>query len=109
MKNDRLQPLWFMALTALAVVGAMVLGGLIAAGVLFVLVILPVKLLWDWIVPDLFPGAVEQGLVAGSISWWTAAKLSLAIAFLTAILGQTMKEAVRRARDAEKKDDDKGV
>ncbi|MBE3576188.1 MAG: hypothetical protein IMX00_00580 [Limnochordales bacterium] len=36
-----------------------------------------IQLLWGWVVPDLFPGAVAQGLVAGSISWYTAFKLSI--------------------------------
>ena len=32
---------------------------------------------WILIIPDLFPGAVEQGLVARSISWWTSFKLAV--------------------------------
>ena len=32
---------------------------------------------WILIVPDLFPGAVEQGLVARSISWWTSFKVAI--------------------------------
>ena len=31
---------------------------------------------WDTLIPNLFPGAAEQGLVAKSISWWTAFLLS---------------------------------
>ncbi len=31
------------------------------------------KLLWDWIVPDLFP----TGILAGTISWYTAFKIAL--------------------------------
>jgi hypothetical protein len=37
-------------------------------------------------VPDLFPGAVQQGLVAGSISWGTAAKVALFLAVLSGSL-----------------------
>jgi hypothetical protein len=43
----------------------------------FVIGLLLVKLLWAWAIPDLLPGAVEQGLVAASISWFTAFKLAV--------------------------------
>ena len=49
---------------------ALVLG--VAAIMFFV-----IKLLWAWTVPDLFPAAVEQGLVAAEISWLTSFKLAL--------------------------------
>lgn len=55
----------------------MVVGGITVAVVAFVAVLFVIKLLWAWTVPDLFPGAVEQGLVAGAISWGTAAKVAL--------------------------------
>jgi len=61
-----------------AVPGVLVL----AAGVL-VLVLLLVKLLWAWTVPDLFPGAVEKGFVASSISWLTALKVAIFVAVLS--------------------------
>lgn len=35
------------------------------------------KLMWGWVVPDLFPGAVQQGLVVASLTWWQAFKFSL--------------------------------
>ncbi|MDI9586188.1 MAG: hypothetical protein QM473_18345 [Acidobacteriota bacterium] len=53
----------------------------------FAIVLLVVKLLWAWTIPDLFPGAVEQGLVAGTISWWTAFKLAVFVAVLAGIAG----------------------
>jgi len=49
---------------------ALVLG--VAAVMFFV-----IKLLWAWTIPDLFPGAVEQGLIASEISWLTSFKLAL--------------------------------
>ena len=58
-------------------------GILALAALAFVLVLLLVKALWAWTVPDLFPGAVEQGLVAAKISWLTALKLAI-IAAITA-------------------------
>ena len=46
-----------------------VVPGLLAlvAGV-FVLTLLMLKLLWSWTIPDIFPGAVQQGLVARDLS-----------------------------------------
>jgi hypothetical protein len=58
----------------------------VAFGVL-VLVLLLVKALWAWTVPDLFPGAVEQGLVARTISWLTAFKVGVFVAVLAAVAG----------------------
>lgn len=49
---------------------------------IFVLVLFLVKVVWAWTVPDLFPGAVEQGLIARSISWFTSLKLALFMAVL---------------------------
>jgi len=69
---------WLMAL----------LPGVVAvAAVAFLVVLLLVKALWAWTVPDLCPGAVQQGLVAGSISWLTAFKLALCAAVIGALTG----------------------
>jgi len=57
-------------------------GVLALAGVVFVLMLFLVKVLWAWTIPDLFPGAVEQGLVAGTISWYTALKVAIFMAVL---------------------------
>ena len=48
---------------------------------------LAIKLLWAWTVPDLFPGAVEQGLVAAHISWFSALKLSVFMGFIYSFSG----------------------
>ena len=48
----------------------------------FMIGLLLVKLFWIWIIPDLFPGAVAQGLIAESISWLTAFKLALLLSIL---------------------------
>jgi len=66
-------------------IAAMVVGGVVVACVAFVVVLLLIKALWAWTVPDLFPGAVQQGLVAGSISWLTAGKVALFIAILSGL------------------------
>jgi len=53
----------------------------------FVVVLLLVKVMWSWTVPDLFPGAVDQGLIARDISWFTALKLALFAAVLGGLTG----------------------
>ena len=57
---------------------ALVFGVIACIGLLYV-----IRLLWAWTVPDLFPGAVKQGLVADTISWFTAFKIGLVYALLT--------------------------
>lgn len=56
------------------------------------IVLLLVKLLWAWTIPDIFPGAVSQGLITGSISWYTALKIAVFVAVLAGLAG------VRRGR-----------
>lgn len=68
--------------------GAVGCTGVVALFVgLFILALLLIKLIWAWTIPDLFPGAVDQGLVAGSISWFTAFKLAIFVAVLGSLAG----------------------
>ena len=60
---------------------------LVAVVVVFVLALLLIKLLWFWTIPDLLPGAVDQGLVARDISWMTSLKLALFVALLASVTG----------------------
>ncbi|MDO8585412.1 MAG: hypothetical protein Q7T82_00040 [Armatimonadota bacterium] len=73
---------WF----AVIIPGALALG----AGA-FVLALLLVKSLWAWTMPDLFPGAVEQGLIARDISWLTAFKVAIFFGVLVGISGASKK------------------
>ena len=41
-----------------------------------------IKWIWAWTIHDLFPGAVEQGLIAKEISYFTSFKLALFFATL---------------------------
>ena len=59
----------------------------------FVIALFLIKVLWVWTIPDLFPGAVEQGLVAREISWFTSFKVAIFVAALAGIAG------VRRSKD----------
>ena len=74
---------WWIAIT----------GTLALIAVYAVIVLLLVKLLWAWTIPDIFPGAVSQGLIAGSISWFTAFKIAVFVAVLAGLAG------VRRGRE----------
>ena len=71
---------------------------------LFVLVVLLIpfiliKLLWAWTIPDLFPGAVEQGLVADSISWFTSFKIAIFVAVISTFFSTFFKiSGVKRAK-----------
>ncbi len=67
--------------------GLVFMGVVILIIVIFVVALFLVKLLWDWTIPDLFPGAVEQGLVAGTISWLTALKVAIFVAILAGVAG----------------------
>jgi len=62
-------------------------GALLFGAAALVLVLFLVKILWAWTVPDLFPGGVEQGLVASSISWFTALKVGICAAVLAGFAG----------------------
>ncbi len=75
---------WWIAIT----------GVLALIAVYAVIVLLMVKLLWAWTIPDIFPGAVSQGLIAGSISWYTAFKIAVFVAVLAGLAG------VRRGRES---------
>ena len=55
---------------------------LISVAVMFVVAVVIFKLVWAWVVPDLFPGAVEQGLISGDLSWVAAVKLAILVAVL---------------------------
>ena len=49
---------------------------------LFSIGMLIMRALWGWVIPDLFAGAVENGLIAGSLSWWQAFKLLVFVGLL---------------------------
>ena len=75
-QKGKMDKKWFIA----------IIPGIIAIIILvFILALFIIKLLWGWVIPDLFPGAVAQGLVAGSISWYTSFKLALVLALLSGL------------------------
>ena len=56
---------------------------LISAAVTLVIGTFLFKLLWGWTIPELFPAAVEQGLILGDITWLAALKITGLVAILT--------------------------
>ncbi|MEA3293439.1 MAG: hypothetical protein U9P81_00455 [Euryarchaeota archaeon] len=65
----------------------MMISFIIFAFIFGFVVLLLLKLLWAWTIPDIFPGAVEQGLVAETISWYTALKIALFMAVTGGLMG----------------------
>ncbi|MGD8753729.1 MAG: hypothetical protein PVG14_20030 [Anaerolineales bacterium] len=56
---------------------------LISAAVTLVIGTMLFKLLWSWTIPEIFPAAVEQGLILGDITWLAALKIAALVAILT--------------------------
>lgn len=77
----------------LAVIPAALAFGALA----FVLALFLVKVLWAWTIPDLFPGAVEQGLIAKDMTWLTALKVAIFIGVFAGFSGGT---SVNRRRES---------
>ncbi|MDE1833726.1 MAG: hypothetical protein KGH64_00150 [Candidatus Micrarchaeota archaeon] len=64
-----------------------IIPGMLAIFILvFVVALFIIKLAWSWVVPDLFPGAVSQGLIASTIGWYTAFKLALILAIISSMV-----------------------
>ena len=53
--------------------GSMVIG----MAVVFAIAACLLKLAWAWVMPELFPGAVAQGMLVASLSWSAAFKLTV--------------------------------
>ena len=56
---------------------------LIAVAMTFVISLVLFKFVWAWVVPDLFPGAVTQGLISSDLTWFAAFKLAVLVAVLS--------------------------
>ena len=56
---------------------------LVAVAVTFVISLVVFKFVWGWVVPDLFPGAVDQGLISADLTWLAALKLAVLVAVLS--------------------------
>jgi uncharacterized membrane protein len=67
---------------------------LIAVAVTFVISVIVFKFVWAWVVPDLFPGAVQQGLISANLSWFATFKLAV-LASLIGGIGPTLNDAFK--------------
>jgi hypothetical protein len=56
---------------------------LVAVAVTFVISVIVFKFVWAWVVPDLFPGAVAQGLISADLTWLATLKLAVLVAVLS--------------------------
>ena len=55
---------------------------LIQVAIMFVISLVLFKFVWAWVVPDLFPGAVSQGLINADLTWLAAVKLAVLVGVL---------------------------
>jgi small-conductance mechanosensitive channel len=55
---------------------------IIQVAIMFVIALVLFKVVWAWVVPDLFSGAVAQGLISEELSWVAAAKLAVLVSVL---------------------------
>ena len=56
---------------------------LVSVIVTFIIAIVLFKFVWAWVVPDLFPGAVAQGLISANLTWFATVKLAVLVAVLS--------------------------
>ena len=68
---------------------------LVTAAVTFAVMVVVLKFVWAWVVPDLFPGAVAQGLINANLSWLATVKLAVLVAVLSGVY-QTLIGAFNR-------------
>jgi hypothetical protein len=55
---------------------------LIQVAVMFVIALVLFKVVWAWVVPDMFPEAVSQGLISEDLTWLAAVKLAVLVGML---------------------------
>jgi hypothetical protein len=68
---------------------------LVTVVVIFIIAMILFKFVWAWVVPDLFPGAVEQGLIAADLTWLASLKLAVLVAVLSGF-GPALSGAIER-------------
>ena len=58
---------------------------LVTVAVTFVIMVVVLKFVWAWVVPDLFPGAVAQGLINADLTWLAAVKFAVLVSVLSGV------------------------
>jgi hypothetical protein len=69
---------------------------LIQVAVAFVIAVVVFKFVWAWVVPDLFPGAVAQGLISADLTWLAAVKLAVLVSVLSGFYPTLVEDVKRR-------------
>jgi hypothetical protein len=69
---------------------------LIQVAVAFVIAVVVFKFVWAWVVPDLFPGAVAQGLISADLTWLAAVKLAVLVSVLSGFYPALTEDVKRR-------------
>ncbi len=68
---------------------------LVTFAVTFGITVVVLKFVWAWVVEDLFPGAVAQGLINADLTWLAAVKFAVLVAVLSGVYS-TLIEAFKR-------------
>lgn len=68
---------------------------LIQAVIAFGITVVVLKFVWAWVVADLFPGAVAQGLINANLTWLAAVKFAVLVAVLTGV-NDTLMESFKK-------------
>jgi len=58
---------------------------LIQIAIMFVISVIVLKFVWAWVVIDLFPGAVDQGLISANLTWLASLKLAVLVGVLSGV------------------------
>ncbi len=67
---------------------------LVSVAIAFGITVIVLKFVWAWVVADLFPGAVAQGLINADLTWLSAVKFAVLVAVLTGV-NDTLMEATK--------------
>ncbi len=68
---------------------------LIQVAIAFGITVVVLKFVWAWVVEDLFPGAVAQGLINANLTWLAAVKFAVLVAVVSGV-NETLTEAFKR-------------
>lgn len=58
---------------------------LTTVAVIFAILVVALRFVWAWVVPDLFSGAVDQGLISADLSWLAVVKLTVLVGLLSGV------------------------
>ena len=58
---------------------------LVTVAVTFSVTVVVLKFVWAWVVEDMFPGAVSQGLINAKLTWLAALKFAVLVSVLSGV------------------------